>query len=74
MDLTSKSILITGAGSGIGLDAVEQFTKLGAFVIACGRSVDKLERVKARFAKSDQAALIYSIISSAFFQASPLKL
>jgi len=45
--------LITGASSGIGLDAVEQFTNAGALVLACGRSAEKLVRVKARFPKTE---------------------
>jgi len=53
MNLIGKAILITGASSGIGLDAVEQFTKAGASVIACGRSAVKLEAVKAHFPKTE---------------------
>jgi uncharacterized oxidoreductase len=56
MNLTGKVILITGGSSGIGLDAVEQFTKAGVFVIVCGRSAVKLEAVKARFPRTETIA------------------
>lgn len=43
--LTSKTILVTGAGDGIGKEAALQFAKYGATVILLGRTVSKLEAV-----------------------------
>lgn len=43
--LQNKTILITGAGSGIGKTAAIEFAKYGATVILLGRTVKKLESV-----------------------------
>ena len=37
-----KSILITGGGSGIGLDAARYFADRGAKVTVCGRRAEKI--------------------------------
>lgn len=42
LDLTSKIILVTGGGSGIGLELTRQLAVLGNTVIICGRDADKL--------------------------------
>ncbi|GGH29031.1 SDR family NAD(P)-dependent oxidoreductase [Sphingobacterium alkalisoli] len=46
MDLKNKTILITGGGSGIGLEATRQFLQKGAKVIITGRDKSKLEDAK----------------------------
>jgi len=46
MDLKGKTILITGGGSGIGLEAAKQFLDIGAKVIITGRNQDKLNAAK----------------------------
>ena len=43
--LLNKTILVTGAGSGIGRQAALTYAKLGATVILLGKTVDKLESV-----------------------------
>lgn len=43
--LNSKTILITGAGDGIGAIAAKTFARFGATVILLGRTVEKLELV-----------------------------
>lgn len=43
--LKSKTILITGAGDGIGAIAAQTFAKYGATVILLGRTTEKLESV-----------------------------
>jgi len=46
MNLKGKTILITGGGSGIGLEAAKQFMQIGAKVIITGRNQAKLDAVK----------------------------
>ncbi|WP_316800732.1 SDR family oxidoreductase [Pedobacter frigidisoli] len=46
MDLKGKTILITGGGSGIGLEAAKQFLEIGASVIITGRNQEKLNAAK----------------------------
>lgn len=43
--LNNKTILITGAGAGIGKEAALTYAKLGATVILLGKTVSKLENV-----------------------------
>jgi uncharacterized oxidoreductase len=44
LDLTSKIILVTGGGSGIGLELTQQLVALGNTVIICGRDAEKLAK------------------------------
>lgn len=43
--LADKTILVTGAGDGIGREAAKTFAACGATVILLGRTVKKLEAV-----------------------------
>lgn len=43
-----KTIIVTGAGSGIGRGVAERFSQEGARVVLAGRSLDKLEQVASR--------------------------
>jgi NAD(P)-dependent dehydrogenase (short-subunit alcohol dehydrogenase family) len=43
--LNNKTILVTGAGAGIGKEAALTYAKLGATVILLGKTVKKLESV-----------------------------
>ena len=49
MDLKGKTILITGGGSGIGLEAARQFLHLGLKVIITGRNQEKLDAAKKAY-------------------------
>lgn len=44
ISLAGKSVVITGATSGIGLKAVELFVQSGAFVIGIGRSESRIQK------------------------------
>jgi uncharacterized oxidoreductase len=46
MNIKGKTMLITGGGSGIGLEAAKQFLDLGARVIITGRNQQKLDAAK----------------------------
>ncbi|WP_296145190.1 SDR family NAD(P)-dependent oxidoreductase [uncultured Flavobacterium sp.] len=46
MEIKSKTILITGGASGIGIEAAKQFLEHGAKVIITGRNEDKLNAAK----------------------------
>ena len=48
MDLTSKTILITGATDGIGKVLAEEFSKLGSNIILLGKNSSKLDEVYDR--------------------------
>lgn len=58
--LKNKTILVTGAGDGIGKTAAIQFAQLGAKVILLGKTVSKLEAVYDEVVKfgEDKCAII----------------
>ena len=49
MELKGKTVLITGGGSGIGLESARQFLAEGAQVIITGRNQAKLAEAKRRY-------------------------
>jgi uncharacterized oxidoreductase len=49
MNLKGKTILITGGGSGIGLEAAKQLLAIGAKVIITGRNQSKLDAAKKAY-------------------------
>ncbi|PKG81035.1 short-chain dehydrogenase [Colwellia sp. 75C3] len=50
--MSTQTVLITGATSGIGLALFEQYVTQGANVIACGRNEDKLADIASRAFKT----------------------
>lgn len=48
MELASRTALITGGASGIGLALAERFLRAGAEVIVCGRRAEKLREAQAK--------------------------
>ncbi len=55
-----QTIVVTGGGSGIGRCVVHELSSLGAEVAIVGRSVEKLERVKAEVEEDGGVASIHS--------------
>ena len=51
MDFKNKVVVITGASSGIGEAAAEQFAKRGANLVLVARSKEKLEQVAQKLSK-----------------------
>jgi uncharacterized oxidoreductase len=49
MELSNRTVLVTGGTSGIGLGIAEAFHRSKSKVIVCGRNKKKLSRVEARF-------------------------
>jgi NAD(P)-dependent dehydrogenase (short-subunit alcohol dehydrogenase family) len=49
-DLTGRTVVVTGATSGIGRQAAEEFARLGAHVVISGRDPAKAGRVRAEIA------------------------
>ena len=49
MELSNRTVLVTGGTSGIGLGIAEAFHRSGSKVIVCGRNKKKLSRVEERF-------------------------
>ncbi len=48
MDLTTKTVLVTGGATGIGMALAERFLRAGSKVIVCGRRAEKLAELKER--------------------------
>jgi len=49
MELSNRTVLVTGGTSGIGLGIAEAFHQFKSKVIVCGRDKNKLSRVEKRF-------------------------
>jgi dehydrogenase/reductase SDR family member 12 len=49
-NLKGRTVVVTGATSGIGRQAVEQFARIGAHVVISGRDLAKTEQVRAEVA------------------------
>ncbi len=51
--LNNQTILITGGGSGLGLEMAKKFASLGADIAICGRTESKLENAAEEIADQD---------------------
>jgi meso-butanediol dehydrogenase/(S,S)-butanediol dehydrogenase/diacetyl reductase len=56
--LEGKSIIVTGAGRGLGLSMMRRFVEEGAFVVAAARDLARLERVTAPFGDKAMAVQV----------------
>ena len=57
MDLKNKSVLITGASSGIGWETALAFAQANAKVAVTARRIDKLKKLTAKIEKTGAEAL-----------------
>ena len=60
--MNSKTVLITGATSGIGEALFEQFNRNGDRVIGCGRNEEKLEQLQQSSRSGELACLAFDMI------------
>ena len=58
MNFKNKVVVITGASSGIGEAAAEQFAKKGANIVLVARRKEKLEQVEKKLSKYSIETLI----------------
>jgi NAD(P)-dependent dehydrogenase (short-subunit alcohol dehydrogenase family) len=58
MGASTKTIIITGAGSGIGFAVADAFVREGAYVVLNGRQEDKLARAAAQIDHPKQLAIV----------------
>ena len=49
LNLSGKTVLITGASQGIGAAAAKTFMQAGANVMMTARNLDKLEKIKKEY-------------------------
>lgn len=67
--LTGKSVVITGATSGIGLRAAERFVQQGAFVIGIGRSEKKNQHARDKILESNPSRnAVYLLADLSYLQ------
>lgn len=57
-DLTNQTVVITGASSGIGLAAAEQFAAAGCRVVLLARSAQRLEKAEKRILQGADSAMV----------------
>ena len=58
MNFKNKVVVITGASSGIGEAAAEQFAKKGANIVLVARRKEKLEQVEKKLSKYSTKILV----------------
>ena len=61
----NKTVIVTGAGSGIGYAVAEAFLKRGANVVLNGRTESKLQDAAKQLGHSDQTAIAPGDITQA---------
>ena len=61
LNLTGKRILVTGATGGIGIETAIQLSKLGARVVICGRSAEKLQSIYDQLEGEGHAQYVFDL-------------
>ena len=64
MKLNRKSIVVTGASSGMGKAIVERFAKEGANIIAVARRKERLDELRERIGEIEPGKPVYVICQS----------
>lgn len=70
MDMSGKTVLITGATSGIGLEAAVMLARQGAHTVIVGRNPDKTEKCLAEVRQRTQSEKVESLLCDFSSQAS----
>lgn len=59
LGLKDKVVVITGGSAGIGECCVEEFLKEGCYVAICGRNIEKLQKITAKYQKYFDRLAVY---------------
>ncbi len=62
-DLTERTILVTGATSGLGLSACEQFARMGATLVLLGRDAAKTEAAAKKIRALTKPEMVRSVVA-----------
>ena len=65
MSKSTKTIIVTGASSGIGLGVAESYVNSGANVVLNGRSEDRLVAAAEKLGRPEQTAVVVGDIGLA---------
>lgn len=67
--LSSKNVLVTGGGSGLGLSMAKKFAELGANVMVCGRTEAKLDQALDELQKSGPGKMAKFVVDVRDYEA-----
>jgi NADPH:quinone reductase-like Zn-dependent oxidoreductase len=63
LDLSGRTVVVTGATSGLGMEAAAQFAAMGARVVVVGRNVDKTAAARDEIAARTGSGAVETAIA-----------